>query len=210
MILSAVTIESLPFPERGGCRMSMVVFSGSSPVFDHGKAHGWLQMFAEGGELEKHLCSFTLDLGAGGVCLSGDICIRFYAFEDDCGQIAGCTGLVHPGALRIDYGGVRGKCVCFLSFNTAMIGAHDAVGRAPAGDAVSEVIRFSRSEVDGAHADTAGVKFLSSFSISVALTRPRDIEEVSVREQVCGYGCACRRVSACACVCTWQFLSSSP
>ena len=143
--------------------MSMVIFGGGGkPIFDHGKAHGWLQLSADGGPaaqaIDKHLCSHTMDVG--GLCVSGDLSIRFYVFDDDCQQISGVTGLVHPGANQIDYGGVRGKCVCFVSLNTSMLALHGADGRKQAKGAAEElahsapsIVKFSKGEVDGAHAD---------------------------------------------------------
>ena len=178
VILSRVTIESLPFYARGGCRMSMVIFDGGGkPVYDHGKARGWLQLAADGAqEFDGHLCAHILDVG--GLCLCGDVSIRFYVFEDDCQQISGVTGLVHPGANQIVYGSVRGKCVCFLSLNTSMMSLHGSSGMTPTEAGRAEtVIKFAKSEIDGAHADVNSIKFLDSFSISLALTGSSEVEK---------------------------------
>ena len=140
VLLSSVTIKTLPLFDAGRCRISLIVFNNAEPVYDYGKAHGWLDMVhaaermgVSGDALYTH--EWTMNVGL--LHLSGDVSIRFYAFGEDCDQIQGITGVLLPGAQKIDYGSVRGKLISFVSLNTALLPVHAGKAKALAAAAAA-------------------------------------------------------------------------
>jgi hypothetical protein len=137
-----MTMKPLWFLDTGHCRISFLVFNGSEAVYDYGKAHGWLDMVpaaqrmgVSGDELDNH--SWTLDVGL--LYVSGDVTVRFYVFGEHCDQIQGVTGVLHPGAHKIDYGAVRGKLISFVSLNTALLAVHACKEKASAAAELARV-----------------------------------------------------------------------
>jgi hypothetical protein len=124
VLLSRVAITTLPLhTRRGGCRISFVLFNGAGqPVYDYGKANGWLDLSSAFRPPDYVNGSWNLHVGLLG--LKGDVCFRFYLFDNECSQIRGIVGRVLAGAKQIDYAGVRGRLVFFLTTHTSMLSAH--------------------------------------------------------------------------------------
>lgn len=62
VLLSTVTMRTLALYSRGGCRISLIVFSGDVPVYDYAKAHGWQDMSADTRQ-DSRDSTCTFDLG---------------------------------------------------------------------------------------------------------------------------------------------------
>jgi len=90
-----------------------------------------------------------------GVLVYGDVCLRFFAFEDDPIFLAQKHSELGKGGKSLTVGGVTGALLCFVTFHTQF---HE-----------DGVVIFPKSGVDVAH-NKSEEMFLPGFQIQVELT----------------------------------------
>ena len=148
IILTSITLHTMPLYRRNCIRVSFVIECFGTIQYDYGKRHG-LAVLSRNPKSPPENDEFKFDLED--VIVWGDVTIRFYAFEDYT-----LGGFPHaelgPGARSIKYGSVTGKELCFITFHTSF---HN------------ENMVFSRSEIDAVY-DKSKRDFLEEFSISVS------------------------------------------
>ena len=148
-LITSIKLRSLQLNQKGNIRLSFIIESMGSIQYDHGKRHGLAKLTHRGDAApqSEEFCFNTED-----TLVVGDVCLRFFVFEDVPAGNLQHSDLGH-GAKTIKYGNIIGRELCFVTFHTAF---HDGTDR----------VTFQRSEIDGVH-DKPIEDFQNEFSICV-------------------------------------------
>ena len=151
-LITSIKIHSLPSHQKG-IRISFIIESLGTIQYDYCKRHG-LAMLGHGvlGEGADATPKEEIYFETEDVLVAGDVCVRFFIFEDSSIVPSQHTEL-GQGARTIKYGGITGKELCFVTFHTSF---HQG----------TEIIMFERSEIDGVH-DRPFEDFPEGYSICV-------------------------------------------
>eukprot|EP00961_Rhodomonas_salina_P089529 1203988-Rhodomonas_salina.2 len=170
LLMTKITIKGRPYHHRDTSILAVVVETAEGLLYDHCKAAGPL-LFNQGQK------SDTIEVVTGPLLLQGDVTIRVFRL-DEVPELS-TQGQVCMAGRQIKYGSISGKCVSFVTFNTAFheSGLLSCLALQPSRDTcfagsrfrmMLPDVTFMKPDIDEAYKDKHHYRFPADYSMVIS------------------------------------------